>query len=73
MPRIVASARCGTQKEWEQAREQGRFADYNRVIPATIYVSETGIALVTSSEWRDWLLGVRQYIPTSGGDSNDLS
>lgn len=61
MSRSVEFCRCGTPEEWENARQA--YQDAYRVVPATIYVSEHGLCLVTSSSWVDWLMGRTDVIP----------
>ena len=65
MGRIVTFCRCGTEESWKRHRENGEYAGMNLVVPGTVYVSETGICLVTSQEWVDWLTGETEDIPIS--------
>lgn len=63
MSRLVTYARCGTEESWEKHKEE--YPGSYHVIPASVYVSETGICLVTSKEWVDWLLGKTDKIPNT--------
>ena len=57
---IIQFAKCGTPEIWERQKH-----NYNvhKVIPATLYICETGICVVTSQEWADWMLGRTDKIP----------
>ena len=57
---IIEFAKCGTEEMWELNKHK-----YNvqQVIPATLYICETGICVVTSKEWTDWMLGITDKIP----------
>lgn len=59
---VVTFCRCGTKESWEKAHKN--YSGMNHIIPATIYVSDTGLCLVTSQEWVDWLTGRTAEIPT---------
>ena len=60
---MVKFCMCGTREKWEYARKLGRYKDMNHVIPGAIYVSDTGLALITSQEWVDWLTGETAELP----------
>lgn len=59
--KVVSFARCGTMEQWE--RHKNEYPGVYNVMPATIYVSDAGLCLVTSQEWVDWLTGKREEAP----------
>lgn len=61
MGRPIDYARVGTRDSWERNKE--KYPGSYHVVPASLYVSETGICLVTSQDWVDWLLGRTDEIP----------
>lgn len=60
--RMVTFCHCGTQESWNKMKRS--YHGMNHIIPATVYVSDNGICLVTSQEWADWLTGKTDEIPT---------
>ena len=63
MGRPVTFARCGTHEQWEICKSQ--YTNTYHVMPATVYVGEEGICLITSQEWVDWLTGKIEDIPNN--------
>lgn len=60
---LITFCHCGTEEMWQKYRENDRYAGMNLIVPGTIYVSETGLCLVTSQEWVDWLTGKTECPP----------
>ena len=63
MGRFMRFLKCGTKEDWERHRE--KYPGMYQVVPATIFISENGLCLVTSKEWTDWLLGETDNIPST--------
>lgn len=38
-----------------------------KVVPATVYIKDGGICLITSESWRDWISGKTDIIPVEKG------
>ena len=65
MGRNIYFANCGTPEEWEIHKQ--KYPGMYKVVPATVYIKDGGICLITSESWRDWILGKTDNIPVEKG------
>ena len=57
---IIQFAKCGTQESWESNKH---IYNVQKVIPATLYICDTGIFVITSQEWVSWMIGITDKMP----------
>ena len=57
---VIQFANCGTPESWERTKHN---FNVHKVIPATLYICDTGICVITSQEWVNWMVGRASEIP----------